>query len=335
MSSIRWGILSTANIGVRKVIPAMQRAQSCVISAIASQNLEKAQTIAAQLGIERAYGSYAELLADPEIDAIYNPLPNHLHVDWTLQALAAGKHVLCEKPFSHDSTQLRRVIAAQQACGLVVGEAFMMKAALQWRKVMELLKAGEIGEVHAVQGSFFYRNLEGTNIRNRIDSQGGAMMDIGCYPLMVARMVFGDEPKRVLACMANDPVFGTDRLTSAILEFAHGHCTFSVGTQTAPFQRVFIFGSRKHIEVRIPFNAPTDRVTPLLLHGNDILAEFDQRIEFPHYDQYTLQAENFMAAIRHKHAPLTPLTDSFANAAAIEALFKSSQNGTWQVPHTL
>ncbi len=336
METIRWGVLSTADIGLQKVIPATQKAQHCEVVAISSQSLEKAQQAATTLGIAKAYGSYDELLQDPDIDAIYNPLPNHLHIEWTQKALLAGKHVLCEKPFCLSPAELKPLIQLQQDTGLLVSEAFMIKAAPQWRQVLNWVREGSLGEVQAIQASFFYRNLHPANIRNRAETLGGTMMDIGCYPLIVARMVFDAEPQKVMALMDIDPEFKTDRLTSAILQFEKGQCTFTAGTQTNAFQRVTIFGTEKHLEVRIPFNAPNDRKTQVWMHEGDVLQPYSEVIEFDVCDQYTAQAEDFAKAIMEARAPLMPLSDSANQAAAIEALFASAKSGAWESPkHSL
>ena len=332
MATFRWGVLSTAKIATTKVIPAIELAAGCEVTAIASRSPGKAQVAADALGIARAYDSYDALLNDPEIDIIYNPLPNHMHVEWTLKAMAAGKHVLCEKPISDNSADVLRLMQAQKDTGVTVGEAFMIKAAPQWRKVLEMVKQRALGDIHAVQGSFFYRNLDSGDIRNRAESLGGAMMDIGCYPVTVARMVFGGEPDEVVAIMDKDENFQTDRLSSAVMRFGNAQCTFTVGTQTAAFQRVFIFASERHLEVRIPFNAPNDRATELYVHTGDPLEKNSEIITFPVNDQFTEQAENFVSAIQNKAPLLTPLADAWGNAATIEALFKSASTRSWQQP---
>ena len=335
MQIIRWGVLSTAKIGVNKVIPAMQLAKNTEVVAIASQQLNKAKDAAEALNIPRAYGSYEELLQDPDIDAIYNPLPNHLHISWTIKALTAGKHVLCEKPFANNTADMRKLIDVNKKAGKVVGEAFMIKASSQWQTLLKMIRAGDFGDIHAVHGHFFYNNTDAGNIRNRPDALGGALMDIGCYPLMVARMVFQSEPIRVMAAMAKDAEFHTDKLTSALLQFPQGHCTFSVGTQTLPFQRITIMGTRKHAEICVPFNTPNDQVAKIKIHAGNILSDQEEILEFAPIDQYTAQAENFAQAILQNLQPHTPLTDSYYNAAAIEALIESATTGQWATPAPL
>ena len=260
MKKVRWGILSTARIGTEKVIPAMQRGECCEVTAIASRDLQRAQQAARRLGIPKAYGSYDDLLRDADIDAVYNPLPNHLHVPVSIQALEAGKHVLCEKPLaltSHEAQQL--VDAAQRHPRLKVMEAFMYRHHPQWQKAQSLVCDGAIGELRTIQSFFSYFNDDPRNIRNDRQLGGGGLMDIGCYPISLSRFVFGAEPLRVLGIVEYDPRFHTDRLASAILDFGSGTSAFTCSTQLAPYQRVNIFGTTGRVEIEIPFNAPPDR----------------------------------------------------------------------------
>ena len=214
MRKVKWGVLGVAKIATEKVIPAMQRAEFCDIAAIASRDAARARDAAKGLGIARAYGSYEALLADPEIEAIYNPLPNELHVPWTVKALEAGKHVLCEKPVALDAGEAETLIAARDKAGRLVAEAFMVRHHPQWRRARELARSGAIGEVRAIQTFFSYRLLDPENVRNRPPG-GGGLYDIGCYAVVTARYIFGAEPARVVATLDRDPNFGTDRLASA------------------------------------------------------------------------------------------------------------------------
>ena len=234
---IRWGVLSTAAIGVKKVIPGMQQGQLSSIDAIASRSLEQAQKAAAELGIPRAYGSYEELLADPGIDAIYNPLPNNLHVPWTIKAAEAGKHVLCEKPISLTVAEAEKLLEVRTRTGVKIGEAFMVRLHPQWIRLRALLDQGRIGELSSVLGFFSYFNVNPQNIRNKVDAGGGALMDIGCYLIQASRYAFAQEPTRVVASIDRDPAMHTDRLTSAVLEFPGGQAVFTCSTQLVPYQR--------------------------------------------------------------------------------------------------
>jgi predicted dehydrogenase len=256
---VRWGVLGVANIATRKVIPAMQRGEWCEIAAIASRDVQKAKQAASQLGIAKAYGSYEELLADPEIEAVYNPLPNHLHVPLSIRAAEAGKHVLCEKPISLTVEEAQSLLAVQDRTGKKIGEAFMVRTHPQWCKVLELTAAGRLGPVRSITGYFSYYNRDPKNIRNILEYGGGGLMDIGCYLIFTSRLIFGEEPKRVCGLIAYDNETRTDVLTSAILDFPSGQSIFTCSTQVVAYQRVQILGTEKRIEIEIPFNAPPDK----------------------------------------------------------------------------
>jgi predicted dehydrogenase len=333
LRKVKWGVLGVAKIGVEKVIPAMQRGEVSRITAIASRDPGKARAAAGKLGIERAFGSYEDLLADPEIEAVYNPLPNELHVPWTLRALAAGKHVLCEKPIALDAEEARPLIDARNRSGKLVAEAFMVRYHPQWRRARELAREGSIGELRAIQTFFSYRLLDPDNVRNRPPG-GGGLYDIGCYAILTARTIFAAEPTRVVATIDRDPNFHTDRLASAILEFPGGRCvTFSVATQLSAHQRVTIVGDAGRIEVMIPFNAPPDRPTEIVIDTGADLFGGGRRVEqFPICDQYTLQGDAFSRAIVDG-APLEfGIEDAIANMRVIDALFRSAKSGSWEKP---
>jgi predicted dehydrogenase len=332
---LRFGVLSTANIGLKKVIPAMQQGELTTVAAIASRDLEKARNAAAQLGIPTAYGSYEELLADPNIDAIYNPLPNQLHVPLTVKAAEAGKHVLCEKPFSLTVAEVKTLYDVRARTGVKICEAFMIRSAEQWKRVRQLLSAGHIGELRAVNAIFSYFNVNPANIRNRVETGGGGVYDIGCYCIQAARIGFGEEPRRVVALLEHDPTMGTDRLASALLDFPNGQATFTCSTQLIPYQRVHFLGTRGRIEIEIPFNAPNDRPTRIFVDANGDLAYSGITTEtFPTADQYTLQGDAFARAIFEDTEVPVPLEDSVANMAVIEAIFRSAQTGQWETPQS-
>ncbi len=332
---LRFGVLSTANIGIKKVIPAMQRSERTAVTAIASRDLRKAREAATALGIAKAYGSYEELLADPEIDAIYNPLPNQLHAPWTAKAAEAGKHVLCEKPLSMTVAEAKTLLAMRVRTGVKLGEAFMIRSFHQWLRLRALLEAGEIGELLAVTGVFSYFNANPENIRNRVETGGGGVYDIGCYLIQASRYAFGREPQRVVALLERDPQLGTDRLASALLDFAGGHATFTCSTQMIPYQKVNFLGSRGRIEIEIPFNAPTDRPTRLFIDATGDLSGSGMREEtFPIGDQYTFQGDAFAKAVIEGGEVPVPLEDSIANMAVIEAIFRSAESGQWETPQS-
>jgi predicted dehydrogenase len=332
-TKLRFGVLSTAQIGIRQVIPAMQKSQLTCVTAIASRDLTKARYTASTLNIPKAYGSYEELLADPEIDAIYNPLPNQLHVPWSIRAAEAGKHVLCEKPLSKSVAEARSLIAARDRAGVKIGEAFMIRSFPQWLRLRELLDEGRVGELRSVTGFFSYFLTDPANIRSRVDFGGGGVYDIGCYLIHASRFAFGEEPIRVVATAERDPQMGIDRLASAILEFPSGHAIFTCGTQLIPYQRVHFLGTRGRIEIEIPFNAPNDRPTHLFIDATGDLTGAGISIEsFPAGDQYTFQGDAFAkAVVEGAEVPVT-LEDALGNMAVIDAIFRSAASGKWEVP---
>jgi predicted dehydrogenase len=326
---IRWGVLSTASIGVRKVLPAMQQGRYSEVVAIASRDLKKGRETAAQLGIPNAYGSYEELIADPSVDAIYNPLPNQLHVPWTIKAAEAGKHVLCEKPISLTVAEAESLLIVRDRTKVKIGEAFMIRSHPQWLRTKALIEQGRIGPLRCVMGSFSYFNVDPQNIRNHVESGGGALYDIGCYCIQSARYGFGAEPRRVVGCIDRDPAMGTDRLTSAILEFeGGGQAIFNCSTQLVPYQRVHFFGTKGRIEIEIPFNAPKDR-TRIFVDGGDLFGTERVTEEFPICDQYTLQGDQFSKAILDDGEVPVPLEEAIRNMKVIEAIFRSAETGQW------
>jgi predicted dehydrogenase len=331
MRKIRWGVLGVARIATTKVIPAMQRGQWTEVAAIASRDRAKAQEAAGRLGIAKAYGSYEGLLADPEIDAIYNPLPNHLHVPWSIRAAEAGKHVLCEKPAGMNAAEVRGLIAARDRTGVVIGEAFMIQAHPQWLRAVELVRSGRIGKLRAAYGSFGYFHLEADNIRNVRQYGGGGLMDVGCYPIKGSRMVFGEEPRRVAGVLVRDPNFGTDTLTSAILDFPSGQCVFTCGTQVVPNQSMQFLGSAGRIEFEIPFNPVAGKTSRIRIDtGADLAGSGITVEEFPPCDQYTLQGDAFARAIVEHGQPPVPLEDTLRNMKVIDAVFRAGESGRWE-----
>lgn len=327
---VRWGVLGAAKIALTKVIPGMQHASNVEIAAIASRDLTKAQAAAAKLGIAKAYGSYEELLADKSIDAIYNPLPNHLHVPWSVKSADAGKHVLCEKPIAMDAAETDLLIEARNRNRVKIGEAFMVKLHPQWLRARELVRSGSIGDLQSIVSVFSYFNSDPNNIRNRSDIGGGAMMDIGCYPVTMARFLFGREPVRVSALVDRDPAMQIDRLTSAILDFAPGQAIFTVSTQLVPFQRMQILGTKKRIDIEIPYNTPPDRPSRIFIDDGVKLGGLSAQIEeFPTVDQYTLQGEAFSRAILDETEVPVTLEDARLNMQVIDAVLRSANSGTW------
>lgn len=327
MTKIRWGILSTAKIGREKVIPAMQAGNHCDIAAIASRNIDQAVAAAKQLNIATAYGSYEELLADPNIDAVYIPLPNHMHVPWAIKSLQAGKHVLCEKPIGLSVAEAEALLqAAEQHPHLKIMEAFMYRLHPQWQAVKKMVDEGSIGEMKTIQSFFSYYNADPSNIRNKQDIGGGGLMDIGCYCISLSRFIFNKEPAKVLGTIEYDPELKTDRIASGILYFATGTATFTCSTQLAPYQRVNILGIDARIEIEIPFNAPPDLPTRIWLHTKSSSRE----IFFNAVDQYTIQGDQFSYAILNNEPLPTSLADSVNNMKVIEAVFESAKEELWK-----
>jgi predicted dehydrogenase len=333
---VKWGVLGAASIAVRKVIPAMQLGQWSEVAAIASRDLKKAEKAAAALGIPKAYGSYEELLADPAIEAIYNPLPNHLHVPWSIKAAEAGKHVLCEKPLSLTVAEAKTLLAARGRTGVKMGEAFMVWTHPQWLRTRELIRSGKIGTLKAITGAFSYFNRDAANVRNVAEWGGGGMMDIGCYPITTSRFVYGEEPTRVVGLIERDPEFKTDRLASAILDFPSGQATFTCSTQMVSYQRMQFFGTKGRIEIEIPFNAPPDRATRIFIDdGRDVFGGGVTTETFPVCDQYTIQGDAFSRAVRGDGEVPVSIENAIANMAMIEAVFRSAESGRWEKPEVM
>ncbi len=326
MRKVRWGQISTADIGLRKVLPGMKQSKHVELVAISSRNLDAARKAAKQLKIPKAYGSYEELLADPEIDAIYNPLPNHLHVPWSIKALEAGKHVLCEKPIALTAAEGQMLVdAAKKFPHLKVMEAFMYRHHPQWQKAKQLVLDGKIGELRTIQSFFSYFNDNPNNIRNMADIGGGGLMDIGCYNISLSRFIFDAEPDRVVGIVEYDPKLKTDRLASGMMDFGRGTATFTCSTQLSSYQRVNIFGTRGRIEIEIPFNAPPDKPCKMWYQHDGKI----QEIVLKTTDQYTVQGELMSLAILNNTPVPTPLEDAVQNMRVIEAIVASSRDGSW------
>jgi predicted dehydrogenase len=327
MAKAQWGILSTSNLAVKKVIPAMQASEHSDVAAIASRDRTLAQQVAAQLNIPTAYGSYEDLLADPDVAIVYNPLPNHLHVPWSIRSLEAGKHVLCEKPIglnTGDAQQLAQ--AAARYPHLKVMEAFMYRFHPQWQAARTAVQKGDIGTLRTVSTLFSYYLTDPANIRNIPAAGGGALLDIGCYATSVARFLFAAEPTRVVSAIEYDPSLGIDRLVSGILDFGSGIATFTCSTQISPYQRVNIFGTSGRIEIEIPFNAPPNR--PCTVWETDRSGAIEEKV-FPIVDQYALQADAFSLAVLNDEPVPPPLADAVANMRVLDALMQSARQKSW------
>ena len=329
MKKLNWGILSTAKIGIEKVIPAMQQGKLSKIVAIASRTHESARETAKNLMIPKAFGSYQDLLDDTSIDAVYIPLPNHMHVPWTIKALAANKHVLCEKPIALTATEAKELLKeTEKFPHLKVMEAFMYRHHPQWIRALELINGGGIGMVKTVHSFFSYYNDDPENIRNMVDIGGGGLMDIGCYCISLARLIFDEEPQRVFGKIEYDPGFETDRICSGILDFVQGTSTFTCSTQLVPYQRVNVFGTKGRIEIEIPFNAPPDKPCKMLFQNNEIIEEIEIKI----CDQYTIQGDLFSLAVLKNEKVPTPIEDAVENMKVLEAVIQSAEKKEWCTP---
>jgi len=327
---VRWGILGAANIAINRVIPGMRGSRLAIPVAIASRELGKAQSAADALGIPRAYGSYEQLIDDPDVEAIYNPLPNHLHVPWSIRAAQAGKHVLCEKPIALSADEARTLLAARDANGVQIAEAFMVRTHPQWHEVERLITSGRIGTMRLITGHFSYYRRDPADIRSKRTWGGGALMDIGCYPIFIARWMFGAEPDAVVAMIDRDPELNVDRLTSAMMRFPTGQATFTCAGQLGAYQRVQIFGERGRIEVEIPFNAHPDRPSRIFVDdGSQLGGASAVAIETPAVDQYTLQTDRFSEAVRGVGSVPVSLETAIGNMEVIDALFRSAELGSW------
>jgi predicted dehydrogenase len=325
---LRWGILSTAAIGRTKVIPAIQRGVRSEVVAIASRDGDVARRVAAELGIPAAHSSYEAMLADPDVDAVYIPLPNHLHKPWTIAAARAGKHVMCEKPLALTARDAEEMIEACDREGVRLMEAFMYRVHPSWVAVRELVAGGRIGRLTAVQSWFSFYNDDPSNIRNILDAGGGALYDIGCYNVSLSRMLFGGEPTGLTAAITRDPATGIDAVTSAILEFGDGVATFTCSIRAEDDQRVEIYGTTGRISIGIPFNIPPDRTTEVRIAagGDPPVAPHLETLTFDPADPYTIEADAFAAAVLDGAALPFPTEDAVGNLRVIEAIFRAAEH---------
>jgi predicted dehydrogenase len=330
MTKVRWGVLSTADIGVEKVTPAIQRADNCDVIALASRDIDRATAAAARLEIPRAYGSYEELITDEDVDAVYIPLPNDLHAEWTMKAAAAGKHILCEKPLAMNAAQAQEMARACDDAGVKLAEAFMYRHHPTWVEAVRLVRSGMIGELQAVQSWFSYYNDDPSNIRNRVSNGGGALMDIGCYNINMSRMLFDAEPERIEASVRRDPDMGIDIVASAVLEFpGGGQSTFTCSTRAEDYQRVHIVGTTGRIDIEIPFNIPPDRSTTVFVvsGGEPPVAPATESLVFAPEDQYTIQARLFARAVLDNTPVAVPVSDAINNMRVIDEILATSSQG--------
>ena len=317
MEKIRIGVLSSAKIGRVYVIPAMQQSDLCEVRAISSRSADRAASVANELSIPVSYGSYEELLTDPDIDAVYIPLPNHMHVEWSIKCLEAGKHVLCEKPIGLNTEDARRLKAfAETVPHLKVMEAFMYRHQPRWKRVFELVHSGKLGEIKAVHTFFSYFNDDPENYRNSAEMGGGGLMDVGCYSISTARLIFGQKPDFATGISHFDPDFGVDIVTSGLLSFGSGTSVFTCSTQCHKDQYVKIFGSKGKIELDWPYNPDFSKPTVLRAHidGIDLIEEFEP------CNHFTLQADAFARSIINDEPVSVSLDDSIENMEVIDQI---------------
>lgn len=331
---LRWGVLGCAGIAAKAVIPAIQSSRLGRVEAIASRDIDKARKMAMRFGIATAYGSYEELLADPAIDAIYNPLPNHLHVPMTIKALEHGKPVLCEKPVALDAAEAMTLAAAQEVSGLPVAEAFMVRHHPQWKAARSLIASGRLGEARVINTIFSYHLDDPSNVRNQADIGGGGLLDVGCYAVNTARFLFDAEPLGAIALLERDPIFGTDRLASGMLAFPDGRqLVFTCSTQLALTQKVTVLGTSGRLEIPVPFNSPADQPTMVVLDdGRDLVGGGREEVTVAPVDQYREQVDAFAAAVLGGTPLAWGIDDAIANMKAIDALFRSAASGRWEQP---
>ncbi len=325
IDKVRWGVLSTANIAEQWLIPAIHQAENAELVAVASRDKHKAEDFAKRNAIPVAYGSYEALLNDPNIDAIYNPMPNHLHVPWSIRAIEAGKHVLCEKPLGIDLADAEKLVQVAQNSDRVVMEAFMYRFHPQWRKIKELIDSGVLGKIRHVQSSFCFFNRDANNVRNMPGIGGGGLLDIGSYCISVSRLAFGKVPRRVSGLLDIDSDFKVDVHASAILDFGDGMATFNCSMQSNSTQFVHIVGDHGRIFVDTPFHKREDKPCELVLYRN----QDKETIVIGHHNHFVYEVEAFSKAIQEgKQAP-TPLSDAIENMRVIDAVFKSAETGNW------
>ncbi len=325
----RWGVLGTARITRTRMIPAVQHSTYGELLAIGSRDADKGRRLARELGIPKSFGSYEELLADPEIDIVYNALPNHLHVPWSIRALRAGKHVLCEKPLALTAAEVRELIRARDEAGRKAAEAFMVDTHPQWLKARDLTRTTEFGRLRAITGFFSYDNPDPTNNRNILAHGGGAIYDVGSYVIHGSRYIWGEEPKRVVSVLERDPVMQTDRLSALLMEFPSGFASFGCATQLVRYQRMQFLGTKGRVEIEIPFNAPNDTACKVFFDPGDPSGASTITFPMPICDQYAIQADVFSRAVLEGSPVAVPLEDSLENTRIIEAVFESARNGPW------
>ncbi|MCO6390924.1 Gfo/Idh/MocA family oxidoreductase [Aliihoeflea aestuarii] len=324
----RWGVLSTAKIARDHVIPAILESENGVLAGIASRDGARAAALATRFGAPHSFGSYDDLLASDAIDGVYIPLPTSEHAEWAIRAADAGKHVLVEKPLALKAADIEPVIAARDRNGVVVSEAFMVFYHPQWAKVRDLIAAGAIGRLRKVQGAFTYFNRDPDNMRNRLDLGGGALPDIGVYPIVTTRLATGAEPKRVRATVKRDRDFRTDILADVTADFCDFELSFYCSTQMALRQEMVFHGEDGFISVHAPFNAGDFDHHRIELHDQ---RRVEARVfRFPGTRQYRIQVEAFAARARGQDIAIFSLEDSLRNQLVVNASYRAGEKDGWE-----
>ena len=327
MENVKWGVLGVSTHFIKRIMLPMQKSNKVNLYGIASRNREKARATAKRFGIRKAYSGYEELLSDPEIEAVYLPLPNNLHVVWIKKAADHGKHILCEKPLALNAPEAEEAINYAKSKKVLIMEAFMYRFHPQWKRAIELVRIGEIGKINFVQCTFTYNNPDPANIRNKPEMGGGSIYDIGCYAVSTARFIMEREPSRVVSIVERDKEFKTDSRVGGMLDFGDAHALFSVGTRTYPYQVVEIFGTSGYIRIKIPFNTFSD--VPAEVEVSTKIG-FRELLTEP-VDHYQLEFEAFSAAVREgRDVPVSP-ADAVNNLKVMDALFRSGERGTWEI----
>ena len=327
MKKIRFGVLGVSNHFYKRIVLPLQKAKNCEVVAMASRNPIKSKEAAQEFDIPIFALSYDELISSDEVDAIYIPLPNHLHSEWTIKALEAGKPVLCEKPLAMDAQEAKQMADLSIKLGVPLMEGFMYRFHPLWQHIRNIIRTNQIGQINAIHTIFSYNNPSPTNIRNIKEYGGGALMDIGCYAISVPRFLLGREPKKVMATMVKHPEFKTDMHTSALLDFGDVNASFFVSTGSEAFQKVEIIGSAGTITVPIPFNTYVD--TPSTITVNT--GQGERKVEFPTCDPYGIMFDAFSESLIEQKPVPVPIEDAIHNMKVVDAVVASAKSGTWEI----
>jgi predicted dehydrogenase len=325
MERVRWGVLGVSEHFIRRVVLPIKKSSIVELYGIASRSPEKAKNTAEKYGITRSYSSYDELLEDENIEAVYIPLPNHLHAKWIKKTADKGKHILCEKPLALTKDEAQESVDYAKSKGVLIMEAFMYRFHPEWQRVYELISVGEIGEVQSIYTFFAYNNPDPKNIRNNPDYGGGGLLDIGCYAVSISRFLLGKEPRKVISLIYNDSNFKVDILSSGIIDFGKARSLFTVATKLFSNQRVDINGSRGYINILIPFNIYPDVPAKVSI----TTSVGTRTLEFFPVDQYGLEFESFSLSIRNNKSTPIPSDDIVNNQKVLDALFESAKTKSW------